>query len=74
MRLFTIEEASAVLAGLREHVAAMQSCKREIDGLREGVMRLRQTPEGTERLLEVLHGLAVGRACHSPLPRLPAVR
>jgi hypothetical protein len=46
----------------------------EIDGLREGITRLRQTPEGTERLLEVLHGLAVGRACHGLLPRLPAVR
>ena len=30
--------------------------------------------EGAERLLEVPHGLAVGRARHGLLPRLPAVR
>ena len=30
--------------------------------------------EGTERLLEVPHGLAVGRPRHGLLPRLPAVR
>ena len=30
--------------------------------------------EGTERLLEIPHGLAVGRPCHGLLPRLPAVR
>ena len=29
--------------------------------------------EGTERLLEVPHGLAVGRPCQGLLPRLPAV-
>ena len=30
--------------------------------------------EGTERLLEGPHGLAVGRPRHGLLPRLPAVR
>ena len=30
--------------------------------------------EGAERLLEGLHGLAIGRPCHGLLPRLPAVR
>ena len=30
--------------------------------------------EGAERLLEVPHGLAVGRPRHGLLPRLPAVR
>ena len=35
---------------------------------------LRQMREGTERLLEGPHGLAVGRPCHGLLPRLPAVR
>ena len=35
---------------------------------------LRQMREGTERLLEVPHGLAVGRPRHGLLPRLPAVR
>ena len=32
----------------------------EIDGLLAGVARLRQMREGTERLLAVPHGLAVG--------------
>ena len=35
---------------------------------------LRQMREGAERLLEVPHGLAVGRPRHGLLPRLPAVR
>ena len=35
---------------------------------------LRQMREGTERLLEVPHGLAVGRPRHGLLPGLPAVR
>ena len=30
--------------------------------------------EGTERLLEVSYGLAVGRPCQGLLPRLPEVR
>ena len=46
----------------------------EIDGLLARVTLLRQMREGTERLLEVLHGLAVGRPRQSLLPRLPAVR
>ena len=33
----------------------------------------RQMREGTERLLEAPHGLAVGRPRHGLLPRLPAV-
>ena len=35
---------------------------------------LRQMRQGTERLLEVPHGLAVGRPRQGLLPRLPAVR
>ena len=46
----------------------------EIDGLLACVALLRQMREGTERLLEVPHGLAVGRPRHGLLPRLPAVR
>ena len=46
----------------------------EIDGLLARVARLRQMREGTERLLEVPHGLAVGRPRQGLLPRLPAVR
>ena len=38
------------------------------------VALLRQMREGAERLLEVPHGLAVGRPRHGLLPRLPAVR
>jgi hypothetical protein len=34
MTLFTLEEAEALLPELREEIAAMQACKREIDGLR----------------------------------------
>ena len=41
--------------------------KPEIDGLLACVARLRQMREGTERMLEVPHGLAVGRGL-SPLP------
>ena len=48
--------------------------KPEIDGLLDGVALLRQMREGTERLLEIPHGLAVGRPRHGLLPRLPAVR
>ena len=46
----------------------------EIDGLLARVALLRQMREGAERLLEVPHGLAVGRPRHGLLPRLPAVR
>jgi hypothetical protein len=46
----------------------------EIDGLLTRVAPLRQMREGTERLLEVPHGLAVGRPRQGLLPRLPAVR
>ena len=35
MRLFTLEEATALLDQLREHVLAMQACKREIDVVRD---------------------------------------
>src|SRR5437016_12464772 len=31
-------------------------------------------PQGTERLLEILYGLAVGRPLHGSLSSLPAVR
>jgi hypothetical protein len=34
MRLFTVEEAEALLPSLRETLAAMQACKREIDAVR----------------------------------------
>ena len=46
----------------------------EVDGLLARGALLRQMLEGTERLLEVLHGLAVGRPRHGLLSRLPAVR
>ena len=45
----------------------------QIDGLLDGITRFRQMREGAERLLEVPHGLAVGRPRHDFLPRLPAV-
>ena len=45
----------------------------EVDGLLACVARLRQMREGRQRLLEVPHGLAVGRSRHVLLPRLPAV-
>ena len=46
----------------------------EIDGLLARGALLWQMREGAERLLEVPHGLAVGRPPHGLLPRLPAVR
>ena len=45
----------------------------EIDGLLARVACLRQMREGAERLLEVPHGLAVGRPRQGLLPCLPAV-
>ena len=48
--------------------------KPEIDGLFACVTLLWQMREGTERLLKVPHGLAVGRPRHGLLSRLPAVR
>ena len=45
----------------------------EIDGLLARRARLRQMREGAERLLEVPHGLAVGRPRHGLLPRLLAI-
>ena len=45
----------------------------EIDGLLARVALLWQMREGTERLLEVPHSLAVGRPRHGLLPGLPAV-
>ena len=47
--------------------------KPEVDGLLARVARLRQMRENTERLLEIPHGLAVGRPRHGLLPGLPAV-
>src|SRR5439155_20207966 len=44
----------------------------EIDGLLTCVALLWQMREGTERLLEGPHSLAVGRPCHRLLPRLAA--
>lgn len=35
MKLFTLEEAEALLPKARDEVLAMQACKREIDALRE---------------------------------------
>src|SRR4029453_10388195 len=46
----------------------------EIDGLLKCIGLLWQMWEGTERLLEILHGFAVGRSRHGLFPRLPAVR
>src|SRR5882724_262939 len=46
----------------------------EVDGLLARVTRLWQMWEGTERLLEARHRLAVGRPRQGLLPRLPAVR
>src|SRR5262245_38257978 len=46
----------------------------EIDSLLAGVALLRQMREGTERLLEIPPGLAVGRPCQGLLSRLSAVR
>ena len=37
MRLFTIDEAEALLPSLREAVLAMQRCKQEVDALREAL-------------------------------------
>ena len=48
--------------------------KSEIDGLLTHVALLRQMREGTERLLEIPHGITVGRPHHGLLSRLPAVR
>ncbi|MEX0749755.1 MAG: DUF2203 domain-containing protein [Dehalococcoidia bacterium] len=38
MKLFTLEEAEALLPQARDEVLAMQSCKREIDVLREALV------------------------------------
>ena len=46
MRLFTVAEAEATLETLREHVVAMQACKREIDGLREQLSRAAEKSGG----------------------------
>jgi hypothetical protein len=45
----------------------------DVDGLLECVALLQKMWEGAERLLEVPHGLAVGRPRYDLLPRLPAV-
>ena len=50
----------------------MQS-ESEIDGLLACVTCLRQMWQGSERLLEIPHGLAMGRLHHGLLPRLSAV-
>jgi hypothetical protein len=56
--------------------AAERSAQSEpqIDGLLACVARLRQVLEGCQGLLEIAHGLAMGRRCHGLLPRLPRVR
>ncbi len=38
MKLFTLEEAEALLPKARDEVLAMQACKREIDVLREALV------------------------------------
>src|SRR5262245_19688530 len=69
-------EATRVIEGRREGLSIAQQCqdtphvarwteriaqgKPKIDGLLTRVTRLWQMREGTERLLEVSHGLAVG--------------
>ena len=47
--------------------------KAEIDGLLTRVARLWQMRQDTERLLEGAHRLAVGRARHGLLTRLPEI-
>ena len=49
-------------------------CQMEIDRLGTRLGCLWQMREGTERLLETPHRLAVGRPLHSLLSGLPAVR
>lgn len=46
MTLFTLEEAEALLPELREELAAMQACKREIDGLRGTLSQAAQSATG----------------------------
>jgi hypothetical protein len=48
--------------------------KPEIDSLLACMALLWQMREGTQRLLEGPHGLAVGRPRQGLLPRLPTVR
>src|SRR3989442_596332 len=68
--LAQIGQDTPKIAGRTERRAQGES---EIDGLRARVTLVWQMPEGTERLLEISHGLAVGRPRHGLLPRLPAV-
>lgn len=36
-RLFTLQEAEALLPSLREHLAEMQACKRQVDAIRDAL-------------------------------------
>ena len=51
----------------------MTQAQADIDGLLVARATLGEMREGHQRLLEVRHGLAIGRPRHGLLPRLPAV-
>src|SRR5262249_31944543 len=84
-----LPQSTRVVEGLREGLSLAESrqitphiadraerraqSEVEVDGLLTCGALVRQMRESTERLLEVSHGLAVGRPRHGLLSRLPAV-
>jgi len=52
LKLFTIEEAEALLPQARDEVRAMQACKREIDALREVLVDVADRATGNGHVQE----------------------
>ena len=70
---FGLTESRQYPPGVARRKERQPQGESEIAGLLAYVTRLWQMRKGTERLLKILHGLAVGRPRQSLLPCLPAV-
>jgi hypothetical protein len=70
---FSLMQSRQATRIITERAEGRAQGEAEINGLLPGVALLRQMREGAERVLEVAHGLAIGRLHYGLLPRLSAI-